>query len=348
MRPYTIMGSGAVGSALAGYLARQGHPILLIGRESHVRAIRAQGGLRVASRTEPFLVPLEVRTTPPESLAPNSVLFLTVQSPDVAAALAPLRKFGPRTPLVTWQNGLRAEDLAATTFLEIYGGVVRFTSTLLEPGEVRLRGPGQLIVGTYPRGLSALAGEIVNDLRSAGFEAAESPDIQDDKALKLLVNLVSGPAVLLRRTEKEPILAALQVALLEEAMRVYAAAGIHARPASGLGQTADALLAHFRAGGQRPDTAGGVYNSTWQNLHHRRPRLENDFYHGEIVRLGKQFGIATPVNARALQVLESVREAGLGPEPFDRDAFRDAFKNVVDFEKAAGETERSAPSGLEI
>ena len=42
-----------------------------------------------------------------------------------------------------------------------------------------------------------------------------------------------------------------------------------------------------------------MYNSTWQNLHYRRPRLENEFYHGEIIRLGRECGVPTPVNERA-------------------------------------------------
>ena len=150
---------------------------------------------------------------------------------------------------------------------------------------------------------------MVGDLRGAGFQVAESPRIMEDKALKLLVNLVSGPAALVRLTKKEPALAAVQAALLEEAIRVYGSAGVPARAASGVGQSENELLAHFRAGGADPDTVPGVHNSTWQNLHYGRRRLENDYYHGEIIRLGKEVGVPTPVNERALQVLESARRA---------------------------------------
>ena len=193
-----------------------------------------------------------------------------------------------------------------------------------------------------------MSAEIAGDLKGAGFQVAESPDIFKDKALKLLVNLVSGPAVLLKRTDKEPVLAAVQVALLEEAYRVFGAAGIKAEPVSGLGESEDVLLAHFKSGGQKPDTAGGVYNSTWQNLHHRRPRLENAYYHGEIIRLGRENGIPTPVNARALELLEWAQRAGLGPETLDRDAFRARFADVVNFDRLSDAEPASTPSGLEI
>ena len=347
MRPYVIIGAGAVGSALGGYLARRGHPVLLVGRPQHARAIQAQGGLRVVDRAETFLASLTAHSSIPENVPKDAILFLSVQSPDVEHTLTAWRGFASH-PLVTWQNGLRAEGVAAPIFPELYGGVVRFTSTLLTPGEVRLRKPGSLIIGRWPHGKNAQSAEIAGDLGNAGFHVAESERVGDDKALKLLVNLVSGPAVLLKRTDKEPVLAAVQVALLEEAHRVFTAAGIRALPTSGIGETKEALLAHFKSGGQKPDTAGGVYNSTWQNLHHRRPRLENDFYHGEIIRLGRDNGVPTPVNERALEVLEWVHRSGLGPEALDRDAFRARFADVVDFDRLIEAASASAPSGLEI
>jgi 2-dehydropantoate 2-reductase len=259
------------------------------------------------------------------------VLFLTVQAPDVAAAAGDLAPLARTRIVVTWQNGIRAEEEAARSCPRILGGIVRFTCTMLGPGEVRLRAPGALIVGPAPGAGAGDATPVVEDLAAAGFTSALSPDIRAEKALKLLVNLVSGPTVLLSRAGPEPVLARVQAALLEEAIRVYEAAGIRAEPLSGLGQTAAHLLAEFRSGGTAPDTKGGIYNSTWQNLHHRRPRLENRYYHGEIIRLGEDHRVPTPVNERALAVLEEVHRQGLGPEPFDVAGFRARFEDVIDF-----------------
>lgn len=347
MRPYAVLGAGGVGSALAGYLARRGHRVLVAARPGHVQAIGAQGGLRVVSRQESFLVPVEAAPALPPTLPPDTVLCLTVQAHDVEPALETLGDLPRRHPVITWQNGIRAEAAAVARCPRLYGGVVRFTATLLEPGEVRLRGPGTLILGRYPEGTDDLATAVVEDLVAAGFTAAASADIRADKALKLLVNLVSGPPVLLRRTGREPVLAAVQVAILEEALRVLAAAGIAPYPASGLGQPVESLLTHFREGGSAPDTTGGIYNSTWQNLHHRRPRLENDFYHGEIVRLGERFGVPAPVNARALALLEEVRASGAGPEPWDLESFRARFEDVVDL-RAVPPAGAGGAEGLEI
>lgn len=333
-----VFGAGAVGSALAAYLSRKGHPVRLVGRENHVRAIQDQGGIRTISRTETFLAPVEASSRLIEPIPNDAVLMLTVQSQDLGQAMTQITTHADSLPVITWQNGIQAEPLAAKRFSDLYGGVIRFTATFLVPGEVRLRKPGKLILGRYPTGTDAVCRSIVDDLSAAGFEAAGSPDIQADKALKLLVNLVSGPAVLLKRTDKEPILAAVQIAVLEEARMVFDRAGIQAYPASGIGQTVDHLRAHFRSGGSAPDTSGGIYNSTWQNLYHRRPRLESRFYHGEILTLGKRFGVPTPVNARVLDVLETVREEGAGPEPFDRETFGSRFQDLVNL-KAIAQTD---------
>ena len=349
MRSYAVAGAGAVGSALAAYLAQRGHSVLIVGRERHVQAIHKQGGLRVVSPLASFLAEVEARTTPPAKLPDDTILFLTVQAPDVLSTLKQWTRLGTKRPIVTWQNGVRAEATARGLFEKIYGGVVRFTSTVLEPGEVRLRAPGTLILGRYPHGRDSVSSEIVGDLRGAGFHVGESPRIMEDKALKLLVNLVSGPAALVRRTQKEPVLAAVQAALLEEAIRVFGAAGVLASAASGIGQSEDELLAHFHAGGSDPDTAGGVYNSTWQNLHHGRERLENEYYHGEIIRLGKEVGVPTPVNARTLEVLETVLRAGRGPEVLTPLEFRKRFEDVVRFPTEASEPVSGATlSALEI
>ncbi len=303
----------------------------------------------MVSRDETFLAPVHAGTDLDGDLPEDTPLLVTVQSPDLQSALD---LAGPRLathPVVTWQNGVRAEPAARPRCPRLYGGVVRFTSTVLIPGEVRLRGPGQLIVGLYPFGTDALAEAMAQDFRAAGFQSAVSPDIRVDKALKLLVNLVSGPAVLVHRTEADPGLARVQLAVLEEAVAAYAAAGVRAEPLSGLGQTPEALMAGFRAGGSAPDTSGGVYNSTWQNLHHKRPRIENAYYHGEIIHLAQEHGTPAAVNQRVLELLQDAQERSLGPEPYSPEAFRARFEDLLTFpgpdEDAAG---AGTPPGLEI
>jgi 2-dehydropantoate 2-reductase len=50
----------------------------------------------------------------------------------------------------------------------------------------------------------------------------------------------------------------------------------------------------------RPQTIGGAERrggSSWQSLERRLGTIETDYLNGEIVRLGQQYGVPTPVNA---------------------------------------------------
>ena len=329
MTPYLIMGAGAVGSALGAYLARQGHKVTLIAREPHTLAIARKGGLEITTYDESFLAPLAAASAPPEALPEGTVILLTVQAPDVLQAVTSLSDLPRHHVLVTFQNGIRAEEDAAPLCERLYGGIVRFTSTMLEPGKIRLRRPGDLIVGRDPRGVDDTARQLAADFAKAGFRCALSPEIRVDKMLKLAVNLVSGPAVLMRRTQAEPALARVQTALLQEAKRVFQKTGVRAEALSGTGKSLDDMIRQFQGGGSAPD-GREVYNSTWQNLHHRRPRLENRYYHGEIMALGERCKTPTPVNARVLELLEEALAAGLGPEPYSPQEFEALFSDIVD------------------
>ncbi|NNF07771.1 MAG: ketopantoate reductase family protein [Candidatus Eisenbacteria bacterium] len=347
MKPFLIVGAGAVGSSIGGYLARAGHAVWLVSREKHVQAIRAQAGLKVSTYEEDFLAPLTASVHPPRKLHPDTVIFLTVQASDVISTLRNLGELPKLHPVVTWQNGIQAENDAAPFCKQLMGGIVRYTSTLLDPGEVRLRRPGQLILGDYPEGESPLTHELARLLEGAGFRTGVASHIMQDKALKLLVNLVSGPAVLVRRTQKCPELAFVQVRLLEEGRDAFQADGLPAQPTSGLGQPLEEMIERFRDGGSAPD-GKPVYNSTWQNLFHKRSRIENAYYHGEVIRRGESHGIDTPVNQRVLDLLEEVRQKGLGPEPWTPEEFRARFEDLLDFNQMPKPRDNSGGKTLEI
>jgi 2-dehydropantoate 2-reductase len=325
-RHYIVLGAGAVGGTLGALLARAGHPVTLVARAATVRAIETQGGLVHVVAGERHLVPLAAVTAPEEvTLAGRPVLFFAMKAGDLGPALEPAaRAFGPAALAVTWQNGLRAEDGAASRFHNLLGGVVRATSTMLVPGEVRIRTPGILILGRWPVPPSPQPDPdldaTVADLRGAGFDAVASPDIAADKGLKLLVNLFSGVTPLVR-PDGRPAMAVLRFErnVIVEGARVLSAAGRPFHAAGGRGDDVTAMLRHLSEKAPRAPVADGVHNSTWQNLATPGRRLENDYMNGEIVRLARERGVSAPWNQRLLDILADVQARGLGP-----DSLRDA------------------------
>ena len=219
-------------------------------------------------------------------------------------------------------------------FPELLGGVVRATSTMLKPGEVRIRTPGILILGRWPRGPAGddpILETMRTDLVNAGFDAVTSPDIVADKGLKLVVNLFSGVSPLvLADGSAMPAAARLERNVVIEGARILKAAGIPFHPAGGRGDDVTAMLKHLAGRAARNRTLDGVHNSTWQNLHHAGRRLENDYMNGEIVRLAEGLGRAAPWNQRLLDLLAEVHDRQLGPNALGDDELASRLVDLTD------------------
>jgi 2-dehydropantoate 2-reductase len=154
-------------------------------------------------------------------------------------------------------------------------------------------------VGRYADGADSVIREIARDLEKSGFRAPVEADIMYWKYAKLLNNLgnaleaVTGPII-------EPAAREIYDAAKAEGSAVLAAAGIRYASAQ---EQADLLAEQshlLRA--ENPLRIGG---SSWQSLSRGAGSIEADYLNGEIVMLGRDHGIPTPVN-RLLQ-----REANL-------------------------------------
>jgi 2-dehydropantoate 2-reductase len=52
-----------------------------------------------------------------------------------------------------------------------------------------------------------------------------------------------------------------------------------------------------------------VANWPWQDLNHRRGQVEAEYLNGEIVRLGRQYGVPTPYNSLLLELITEMAVA---------------------------------------
>lgn len=336
-RHYLILGAGAVGGTLGALLALRGRAVTLVARPAVVEAIRRQGGLRHVEAGQERLVPLRAQSHLEGLSVPGPVtLFFTMKAGDLAPALAGARRHFPAGTLaVTWQNGLRAEAEALPFFPNLLGGIVRATSTMLTPGEVRIRTPGTLIVGRYPASAARRHDpereELLHDLMDAGFDAVGSPDILADKGLKLLVNLFSGAGPLVRLDgASAPCLTRVEQNVVIEGARVLRAAGVPFHAASGRGDDVATMLKNLAARAPRPPSSDGVHNSTWQNLATPGRRLENSYMNGEIVELAAARQADAPWNRRLMEVLEDVHRQGASPNSLTDDEFGRRFADLID------------------
>jgi 2-dehydropantoate 2-reductase len=227
---------------------------------------------------------------------------------------------GRASALVTFQNDVVSEEVAARFVPRVIGGVWRETVTRVADDRVRcqLDRPGRAIVGLHPRGNHVDVETVAALLRSGGVEVSISASIGRDKWLKLCVNLMSTPNALVRPPDHTtPEFVELKVRLLEEARSVLAAAGIDTTPCDGRDRTLDAEIQFQREALARGTSARQIalYNQVWTSLRHAAP-LEADAYHERILALARMHGVPAPVNALVLTRLLDAAQRRLGPECF--------------------------------
>ena len=295
MRRYVIVGAGSVGSLLGGRLALADERVVLVGRPGHVERIAADGLQIVETDGSVTIVRLPAAIAPPEP-EPDDVVILTMKSYDTREALAALRQvFDRETPIVCLQNGVRNEPRARRAFRRVYAGLNVIGAQYLTPGRVEALGPKGLAVGVYPRGTDAVAEEFAAAAVRADLAATVHATPMAAKWTKLAMNCHNAVFALCNTTVDGTLNdhdgAALVQLIRDEARAALTAAGIEHEPIADVGPP-----------GSMPSPPVPMYGSTWMDFQVGRGKHETDYFNGEIVRLGRRHGFATPANALLLRL----------------------------------------------
>ena len=289
---------------------------MLVARGAHLDALR-RDGLRLATPLGTEVLPIPAVSGPGEvELRHDDVLILTTKTQHAEALLAewawqPVTADGAVAteviPVACAQNGVASERFALRRFSHVYGMCVWLPATHLEPGTVKAQGAplaGLLEVGRYPAGTDPMAGRIGEDLTKSRFLAPVSADVMRWKYAKLLDNLNNAIEALCGHEHTgfaaEP--------RSEDAAELYhrtRAEGTAALRAAGIAHASRAEIAevigdHVRI--EQVDGSARSGGSSWQSLTRGTGTIEADFLNGEIVLLGRVYGVPTPVN-EALQRL---------------------------------------------
>lgn len=313
-----VIGAGAVGSVIGGLLAQAGEEVTLIGRRAHIDAVN-RGGLLI----DGALGTMRVHVGAQEQLDfPPEAALLTTKTQAVAAAAREAQPYVSDVPVVTVQNGVRGDQLAAGVLGKenILSSVVLFGATFLEPGTVTYAPRGMLVLGVPFGPVDARARTIAAVLDKA-IPTRLSDNIQGAHWTKLIINENNAiPAITglsIQEVTRRPALSRLAVLLMKEAAATIRAAGIELAslprlPASALtamlympAPLAGVLLRMLsRSLGARP-----ALGSTLQSVK-RGKRTEIDYLNGEVVALGKRIGRPTPYNAVVVDLVHQVEATG--------------------------------------
>jgi 2-dehydropantoate 2-reductase len=303
---YIIIGAGAIGGTIGARLLGSGHEVVLTARGAHLDALQ-DGGLRFATPDGTVTIPAPAVAGPDQlSLRADDVLILAVKTQDAAAALDawawhPVTGGGVAAhtlPVFCAQNGVTSERIALRRFRHVYGVCVWLPATHLEPGVIEAQGSpmtGLLPIGRYPEGSDETARQVAADLTGSRFLAPVSEQVMRFKYGKLLTNLANAVEALFgppsapggsgTHTDE------LRRRAREEGAAVLAAAGIDYTSAQEQAALRGDQLGIMPVRGTR--RGGG---SSWQSLTRGTGSIEADYLNGEIVQLGREHGIPTPVN----------------------------------------------------
>ncbi len=309
-----IIGAGAIGSVVAGYLAKAGEDVTLIGRPDHVKAIE-QHGLRIkgARGEETFRVKSLTQLDRPYDL-----IIWSVKTQDIENAVSQNKKFLNSGLILSAQNGVRADKILSEFFPKerLISSIVMFGATYVKPGEATFNFEGDWILGNFFAPNNEGVSELTKILEKA-FPIVISENIVGMKYLKLFVNFNNCIPALIGKSMQETFadldLCRLSILLLKEGVDIVKKAGIelvsmpkfpveriYGLTQMPLEQAAGIINKTLTTLSKEP-----LYGSILQSIMRGRPS-EIDYINGEVVRLAKEKGLTAPLNEKIVELVHEV------------------------------------------
>ncbi|WP_390348123.1 ketopantoate reductase family protein [Variovorax boronicumulans] len=290
-----VMGAGAVGCYYGAMLARAGHEVVLIGRPSHVEAVRANG-LRLETKAFDEQVRLDASTEAGAVQGADLVLFC-VKSTDTESAAAQIQPhLAPGALVLTLQNGVDndARVRAALPSHDVAAAVVYVATEMAGPGHVKHHGRGELVIAPSRR-----SDEVAQALIAAGVPTQISDNVRGALWAKLVLNCAYNA---LSAVSQLPYGELVQGTGVTDVIRDVVAECLAVAKAEGVVIPGDVDAAVRGIAQSMPSQ----YSSTAQDLA-RGKRSEIDHLNGLVVRRGEALGVPTPAN-RVLFVMVKLLE----------------------------------------
>jgi len=286
-----IIGTGGVGGYFGGKLTKAGYDVIFFARGEHLKAIQ-QYGLTIKSIQGDFKIDSVNATDKIDAIGLVDFVILSVkawQVKDIAKDLIAIIKRD--TIVLPLQNGvLAAEELKENIKQEnIIGGLCRIISKIDSPGVINHLGIDPTIVFGE---LNNSKTERINLVKSI-FDKAEinsriSDDIISDLWKKFIGICVSGLLAVTKTTYGELMelkeTRQLMIELLEEIYKLSQKIGIQIE--------SDFIIKTVAFIDSFPfESTSSLTRDVWEG----KPS-EIEYQNGTVVKLGKKFGIETPVN----------------------------------------------------
>lgn len=314
-----VVGAGAIGALVAGYLKLKGEDVLLVGRPESIRAINKEGlkisGVRGSFKVE---MPAQVALTSKPEL-----LILATKTQDIESALKDKLDLVKDSIILTTQNGVRADKIVSRYLSQenIISSIVMFGSTYLNPGEVVHNFEGSWILGSiFGDKLDAKIVSLSPTLDKA-FPTILSEDVLGMKYLKIFVNANNCiPAILglsMQEAFSDLEISRVSINIWREGFEIISKAGVKLSSLPGfpienitkLISIPSVEAAKIFSGIMAKLSKEPLYGSILQSIKRGR-NSEIDYINGEFINLAKEKELSAPINSKLVNMVHQVEESG--------------------------------------
>lgn len=298
-----VLGAGAIGSLYAAKLSTR-HAVTVLARADHADAIK-RDGLRLVGR-ETAVCRIDAVTSI-DDLPDAALLLLTTKvnaNAEIARGLA--RRITGGATILCVQNGLGGEAIvkqAVGPETIVLRAVTQFGAIFQAPGVIDYKVKGYTLVERGP-GSEQLAAL----LTESGLDGRVSGDIRHDVWRKLIFNCVINPITSMIGSE----VGAIADQRLDPIKRLVIDECLAVARAEGVVFDLDFMTALRDVFGPSRNIA-----SMRQDLL-RGKATEIEFMNGAIVDLGRRLGIACPVNAGLVAIIQALERSGRAATRADR------------------------------
>jgi 2-dehydropantoate 2-reductase len=297
----TILGAGAMGCMMAGFLVKRHDVILVDVWKEHIEAINDKG-LCIRFQGEETVVHPKA-TTDPEQAKGADLVIVFVKSIQTAEALEKNKAvLGDGALVLSLQNGY-GNDQDILKFVpknNIIMGTTDRAASVLGPGLVNNSGGRYIHIGPLGEDMSG-AGKIAAVFRECGLDT----DVYDAKHVnemiwdKLIINCANNALVALLdintpRLLQEHLSDSFKM-LLSESVKVSRACGLPFEESVYVEKNIALLKSLSKE----------ARTSMWQDVNKKR-RTEIDRMNGAIVRLGREKGVPTPCSELVVHLIHAI------------------------------------------
>ena len=312
-----VIGAGAIGCLVAGYLKNKGEEVTLIGRTPAVNAIK-ENGLSISGVRGDFKVRISISDS--LNYIPDLAILAT-KTQDIDAVLQDSSYLLRNSLLLTTQNGIQADNLVVKYLPQknIISSIIMFGATYLEPGKVVHNFEGSWVIGSQFQsnpteeliGLSLFLDKI--------FPTIISEDIIGMKYLKIFANASNCLPAIIGKSMQEVFsdldISRMSIGIWKEAFEIIQKIGIHLVSLPGfpvenitkLTSMPSAAAAGVFSGIMKNLSREPLYGSILQSIM-RGKTSEIDYINGEFVRLAEENHMYAPLNKILVDMVHQVEK----------------------------------------